>query len=321
MPDGVVTPDIYAGEGLASYLQRDDKEPRASLSLASPACREEIRRDRSGPLQAFVRDAFARQPGWVNVARIVACATQDPAYLSAVPEWLADERHPEARAACYATLSTWPGAGAVRSSAFGRVVRKQEGGWYVDRALISVLGYPSLTGEARDQLAPLLRAAEDRRAIGFDTLRAAVCVGNERWSPERARICGETSVGAEARWREDQARPRRWAIRLGATVPYAAAVAVAYAGRDSDLGLGVATGAGALAGASVGILLAGWAALSDADDDLVEVSMVLGTIVLGTLGGIAAHAAVDDSPNWRAPLTAGCLLVPLSMVWGSAHVW
>jgi hypothetical protein len=98
-------------------------------------------------------------------------------------------------------------------------------------------------------------------------------------------------------------------------------VAVAYAGRDADLGLGVATGAGALAGASLGVVLGAWAALADADEDFVEVSMLLGAVVLGTLGGLAAHAAVDDSPGWRAPLTAGALLVPLTIVWGSAHMW
>jgi hypothetical protein len=321
MPDGVVTPHVYADEGLTGYLQRDESEPRATLALASAACREEIRRDRSGRLPGFVRDALARQPGWVNVGRIVACATQDPAYLSAVPGWLADEGHAEARAACFATLGTWPGAESVRPSAFGRVVRDNERGSYVDRALLSVLGLPGAwSRETRDQLAPVLRAAEERQAVGFDSLRAAVCVGNERWSAQRAQICGDTSASSEARWREDRGRVQRWTIRLGATVPYAVAVAVAYAGRDSDVGLGVATGAGVLAGASIGILLGAWAALADSDDDLIEVGMVLGTVALGIAGGFAAHAAVDDSPNWRAPLTAGALLLPLTIVWGSTHV-
>jgi hypothetical protein len=321
MPDGVVTPHVYAGEGLTAYLQRDDSEPRASLALASPACREQIRRDRSGRLPGFVRDALARQPGWVNVGRVVACATQDPAYLSAVPAWLADEGHAEARAACFATLATWPGAESVRPSAYGRVVRNDEQGWYVDRALLSVLGLPGAwSREVRDQLAPVLRAAEERQAVGFDSLRAAVCAGDERRSAERARICGETSASSEARWREERRRRQGWAIRLGATIPYVAAVGIAYAGRDSDLGLGVATGAGVLAGASVGILLGAWAALADSDDDVIEVGMVLGTIALGIAGGFAAHAAVDDSPNWRAPLTAGALLLPLTIVWGSTQV-
>jgi hypothetical protein len=321
MPDGVVTPHVYVGDGLTSYLQRDDREPRATLALAS-ACREEIRRDPSGRLAGFVRDALARQSGWVNVGRIVACALQDPAYLSAVPEWLADERHPEARAACFATLATWPGAEAVRPSAFARAVREGDHGWYVDPALLSVLGRPNAwSSDARDQLAPVVRAAEQRHAVGFDSVRAAVCVANERWSAERAQICRETSARSEARWREDRGRVRRWTIRLGATVPYVAAVAVASAARDSDLGLGIATGAGALAGASVGVLLGAWAALADADPDFVEAGVVVGAVLLGTLGGFAAHAAVDDSPDWRAPLTGGALLVPLTIVWGSAHVW
>ena len=126
-------------------------------------------------------------------------------------------------------------------------------GWYVDRALLSVVGRPGDLGPAvRDQLVPVLRAAEERQAIGYDSLRAGVCVANERWSAARAQICGATSPSSEARWREDRQRVRRWWIRLGATVPYAGAVAVTYAGRDSDLGLGIATGAGALAGASAG---------------------------------------------------------------------
>lgn len=323
-PDGVVTPDIYAGEGLTDYLQRDDKEPRATLAVVSPACREEVRRGRAGPASELVREALARQPGWANVGRIVACATQDPAYLSAVPEWLADERHAEARAACFATLATWPGAEPIRPLAYAHVVRKDERGWYVDRALLSVLRHPNAWSRgARDDLAPALRAAAERRAVGFDTLRAAICadVDNERLSSERARVCAEAGRTSEARWREEQGRTQRWAIRLGATVPYAGAVALAYAGRDSDLGLAVATGAGALAGASLGILLGAWAALADADEDLVEVGMLLGTVALGTLGGFAAHAAVEDSPSWRAPVTAGALLVPLTIVWGSAHAW
>lgn len=321
-PDGVVTPNVYAGDGLAGYLQRDDKEPRATLALASAACRAEIRRDPSGRVAGFVRDALSRQPGWVNVGRLVACAVQDPAYLSAVPEWLADERHAEARAACFAALANWPGAEAVRPSAFARAVRPGELGWHVDPALLSVLGGPNAWSPvARDHLAPAVRAAKQRRAIGFERLRAAVCVDDDRRSVERAQTCRETSASSEARWREDRGRGVRWAIRLGALAPYGGAVAVAYAARNSDLGLGVATGAGALAGASLGVLLGAWAALADADEDFVEVSMLLGSVVLGTLGGVAAHAAVDDAPDWRAPLTAGALLVPLTIVWGSAHMW
>ena len=67
MPDGVVTPDIYVGEGLTDYLQRDDREPRATLAVTSAACREQIRRDPSGPVTELVRDALTRQPGWVKV--------------------------------------------------------------------------------------------------------------------------------------------------------------------------------------------------------------------------------------------------------------
>ena len=323
MPDGVVTPEVYAGEGLTGYLQREDKEPRATLAFASAACREEVRRDHSGRLPSFVRDALARpEPGWVNVGRVVACAVQDPAHLPDVPEWLADERHAEARAACFATLGTWSGGGAVRASAFGRAVRAGEDGWYVDRALLSVVGRPGDLGpDMRDRLVPVLRAAEERQAVGYDSLRAGVCVANEPWSAARGLICGAPNPSSEARWREDRQRVRRRWIRLGATVPYLGAVAVTYAQRDSDLGLGIATGAGALAGASVGVLLGAWAAMADADPDFVEVSMVVGAALLGTLGGIAAHAAVDDSPQWRAPLTAGALLIPLTIVWGSAHLW
>jgi hypothetical protein len=321
-PDGVVTPHVYAGEGLTSYLQRDDNEPRATLALASAACRDEVRRDPSGRLPRFVRDALARQPGWVNVGRVVACATRDPAYLSAVPEWLADDGHAEARAACFATLASWPGAESILPSAFGRVVRDDERGWHVDRALLSVIGLASASSrEVRDQLASALATAAEREAAGFDSLRAAVCVGNERWSAERTRICGETNATSEAGWREERKRTQGLTIRLAATVPYAAAVAVAYAGRDSDVGIGVATGAGVLAGASVGILLGAWAALADSDDDVIEVGMVLGTIALGIAGGFAAHAAVDDAPDWRAPLTAGALLLPLTIVWGSSSIW
>lgn len=323
MPDGVVTPEVYAGEGLTGYLQRDDKEPRATLALASAACRQEVRRDPASRLPRFVRDALASpEPGWVNVGRVVACAVQDPAHLSAVPAWLADERHAEARAACFATLGTWPGGGAVRASAFGRAVRGGDDGWYVDRALLSVVGRPpDLGADMRDQLVPVLRAAEERQAVGYDSLRAGVCVANERWSAARGLSCGDPGPTSEARWREDRQRVRRWSIRLGATAPYLGAVAVTYAQRDSDLGLGIATGAGALAGASVGVLLGAWAAMADADPDFIEVSMVVGAALLGTLGGIAAHAAVDDSPEWRAPLTAGALLIPLTIVWGSAHLW
>jgi hypothetical protein len=323
MPDGVLTPQIYVGDGLTGYLQRDDKEPRAILARASPACRAEIRREPAGRLASFVRDALARrEAGWVNVGRILACAFQDPAHLSAVPEWLAAEGYAEARAACFSTLGTWPGAEAVRSAAFARAVRNGEQGWYVDPALLSVVGQPDRLGpEARDQLAPVVRIAQQRRADGFDSLRAGVCVPNERWSAERAQMCGEASATAEARWREQREGGRRWAIRLGATVPYVGAVAAAYAARDSDLGLGIATGAGALAGASAGVLLGIWAAMADADPDFVEVSMVVGGVLLGTLGGIAAHAAVDDSPGWRAPLTGAALLVPLTIVWGSAGIW
>ena len=58
----------------------------------------------------------------MNVGRVVACAVQDPAYLSAVPEWLADERHAEARAACFATLRDLAGRGG------GPTVRLRAGG-------------------------------------------------------------------------------------------------------------------------------------------------------------------------------------------------
>ena len=323
VPGGVVTPNVYVGDGLTSYLQRDDKEPRASLALASAACREDVRRSPSGRLPALVRDVLARpEPGWVNAGRVVACATQDPAHLSAVPEWLGEERFPESRAACFATIATWPRAQAIRLSAFDWAVRMGADGWYVDPALLAVVGIPNELGpEMRDQLARALRAAEDKRAVGFGSLRAGVCISNERWSPERTQMCSKTSTTAEARWRDDENRGRTWAIRLGATVPYAGGVALAYAGRNSDVGLGIATGAGALAGASLGVLLGAWLAWADADDDFVEVAAISGALLLGTLGGIAAYAAVDDAPQWRVPVTAGALFIPLTIVWGSAHLW
>jgi hypothetical protein len=258
----------------------------------------------------------------VNVGRLVACAIQDPAYLSAVPAWVADEHHAESRAACFDALGTWPGAEAVRPAAFARAVRKGDAGFYVDPALLSVVARASAwRPDARDHLAVVVRTSEQRRAAGFESLRAAVCVADERSSAERVQICNETRASSEASWRADRGRTKRWVIRLGATVPYGGAVALAYTTRNADLGLGVATGAGALAGASLGVLLGAWAALADADEDFVEVSMLLGSVLLGTAGGFAAYAAVDESPNWRAPLTAGALLIPLTIVWGSAHMW
>ena len=158
------------------------------------------------PSELRARLARPSEPGWVNVGRVVACAVQDPAYLSAVPEWLADERHAEARAACFATLGTWPGAGRCarppsggRSARVRRLVRRS-------RAALGGRAPGRLGREMRDQLAPVLRAAEERQAVGYDSLRAGVCVANERWSAERAQICGAPSASSEARWREDRQR-------------------------------------------------------------------------------------------------------------------
>jgi hypothetical protein len=167
------------------------------------------------------------------------------------------------------------------------------------------------TPAARDQLVPILEAAAARHALGYEELRAAVCVPGEAASDARARACATLPVKSAEEWARLDRLERR--LVLGAsTVLYAGAVTAAFVASNSggSRSLATATGAadGALAGAMVGAITLIPLHLARCESNacalLIVGTEVGGMIAGGVLGGRWAH---DLGPAARGPLVAAGL--------------
>jgi len=100
---------------------------------------------------------------------------------------------------------------------------------------------------------------------------------------------------------------------VGATALVGGAIAGAYVERDTGVSRGIATGSGVLTGAGMGLALTGLAVAAGGgysrSGNTAGGLMLFGTVAGAFLGGVAAYA-LASSPDARAPVTAGGLVVP-----------
>ena len=280
----------------------------------SPACREQVHRGQAPALLSLVR-TWTGQTGAVDLGRSVACALQDDGSAKVLGAWLRDDESRRARSICLQSMATWPAAEPAWKPALDRAVRKVAGAYYVDPA-VQALAAEVPRADVRERLVPVLRAADDRHASGFEQLRRGVCVVDPEMSAARRQTCSDLVSRREADWR----RPRPSgdthpaATVIVASALYAGAVALTYAAREQDAGRGIATGAGAVGGATLGIAASGLVALgagthSRGSIDAVPALLLGGAIAGGVLGGIAAHSLAREPSN-RTAVTAVSLAVP-----------
>jgi hypothetical protein len=279
----------------------------ATIAPVTPACRAETRRGAAPAAVAAARALTEKsERGWVDSGRMVLCAMQDPGSTHQLEAWMGDGDHPGARAVCVAELATWPDVEQQRKTIFAGLARKTGVfTWEVDPAAVAAANVIG-GSELLEQLVPVLADAHRHHALGYDRLRAAVCVHDEGTSGNRARACSTLPVEAEHEWRRTGLRP--WLTRGALTVGYGGAVALTYATRDQEFSRGFATTAGVVGGFVTGVAavyLGGKAVNYDVNHPDVgfEALTIAAFIVGSVLGGIGAHT-LAASPGARAPVTA-----------------
>jgi hypothetical protein len=189
--------------------------------------------------------------------------------------------------------------------------------WEVKEAVIAAAKAPE-SPQVRDQLVPVLVAAHERNASGYDRLRAAVCTGCETMSADRVRACTTLPAGLEDGWRRRD-RIETWVVGGVVTAAYAGAIAATIIERDGDTGRGVATAAGVPIGTLTGIIAVAGAtrpvfassdekggSYSTGQKILAASVAVGGAIAGGVIGGWVAHS-LADSPGARVTVTAVAL--------------
>jgi hypothetical protein len=205
----------------------------------------------------------------------------------------------DVRAVCAGELATWPGAEPLRGPIIARAVRKRAFGWEIDPAIVAAANVVD-TPELNEQLMPVLAAAHERHALGYDRLRNAVCMDDAEMSAERARTCATLPAGAEDDWPQSE-RGARWLVKGAATAVFAGAVTAAFVERHDDSGRVVATAACVPVTATFGALALG--AVGPPHSTGATARMIGGAIAGGVLGGMAAYA-LAAKPGARAPMTA-----------------
>jgi len=311
-------PPGSACDGLSRYLASvpPDGVRGQEASLVSAGCRAEAEAGRAPDLQRLVR-GWAGEEQRQASGRAFLCALHDPVAAESLPRWLRDPHGP-GRPTCLAVAAAWAAARPAYDAAIAAGVYKQGSAWFVDGELVATATTPALV----ERLTPMLRAAAGQRASGFDNLHRLLCRDQTEASADRRAACAATASLKESAWRDEERRAddqRRYAPRsrlprvLVATAVYGGAIATAYATRDRDLGRGIAAGAGAVGGATLGVSLAGLAALhgnwSASDGEGVGMMVIAGALLGGTFGGWALHAAAGPA-DYRAPLTAAGLVIP-----------
>jgi hypothetical protein len=183
--------------------------------------------------------------------------------------------------------------------------------WRLSVGLVERAATGTPTG--RDGFVPLLEAAHARQAVGYDALRAAVCVPDEAASADRARACARLPVEAEEGWRRIDHVERRLFL-AAATAVYAGVATASFVNRN-DGGvrqLATVTGAadGVLVGALAGALVqAPFHAKGSCQSNAcvaVSVTVGLGSMIAG--GVIMGRWAHDLGPAARGPLVAAGLV-------------
>jgi len=314
--DGRPPPGAACG-GLARYLAvlPPSGAGGQEAALVSTGCRAEAEGGHAPDLQRLVR-GWARDEQRQGTGRALMCALHDP-LATEWPRWFRDPNDP-GRATCLAVAATWPAAQPAYAAAIAAGVYKREKAWWVDEALVASASTPALI----ERLTPMLPAAAAQRAYGFDNLHRRLCRDQTQASADRRHACAATASLKESAWRDEEHRaeeerrnrPRsRLPRALIATALYGGAIATAYATRDQDVARGIATGAGILGGATLGVTLAGLAALqgnwSAKEGEGAAMMIIGGALLGGTVGGWGFHAAAR-APDHRAPLTAAGLFLP-----------
>jgi len=294
--------------------------PPTYLSRVTPACLAETRRA-AAPEAAAAARAWAQrsEPGWIDRGRALLCAMQDPASLGEVAGWMAVPGHAVAPAVCASALATWPGAESVRGAVFEQAVRKRPasfGRWEIAAAFVAA-AHAMGTPELREQMVPVLVAANVHHAIGYDRLRDAVCPDDGTMSEARRSACVTLPAEGEDGWRRDE-EPRKAVAKGIMTAVFAGAVTAAFVERNHDAGRAIATGSGAPMGAMIGAVVLGVAVGAATGSDpirraespgvkaLIQGGFLVGALAGGVAGGLVAHA-LAASPAARGPVTAVAL--------------
>ena len=284
--------------------------PMAYARRVTPACRAEARADTPAAAAALeAARAWTRRPelGWADRGRIIRCSLPDLTAFSHLRDWMDQPFLPEARAVCASALATWPEAETVRGQLFARALRRNQGSmpdWKVDEAVVAaanVLGSPEL----REQLVPVLVAAQAHRALGYDRLRDALCTDDGTMSSDRRQACWSSPAGAEEEWHRTM-RPWQWLARAGVTAAYGGIVAMSYVNRNHPDDRQMSTLSGVVGGVMVAeaVLFSATAYRRTQDDSFEFAGRFLGSALAGAvIGGVTFHA-LGRSPDARAPLTA-----------------
>jgi hypothetical protein len=296
--------------------------PPGYLARVTPACRAETRRA-AAPEAAAVARAWTQraEPGWIDRGRALLCTMQDPGSLGQVAGWVAVPGHAVAPAVCADALATWPGAESVRGPIFEQAVRRRPaslfGRWEIAAAFVAAANAMG-TPELREQMVPVLVAANVHHAIGYDRLREAVCRDDGTMSGARRSACLTLPAEGEDGWRRDE-EPRRAVAKGVMTAVFAGAVTAAVVERNHEAGRAIATGSGAPLGAVIGAVVLGatvGAAVSAATGSdpirrpeppgvkaLIQGGFLVGALAGGVAGGLVAHS-LAASPAARGPVTA-----------------
>jgi hypothetical protein len=304
-PAGVREPGYRAWEGRLERILQSTYDnsvvPRAFTTRVSAECRAEARVGGARQAVAAARSVTQRpEPGWVERGRILLCTMQDPASLAEVDGWIADRHLAAAQAVCASELATWPGAESVRGRVFAGALQRQTFGWQIDPALVAAantLGTPEL----REALVPVLASAHERRAVGYDRLRDAVCADDAEMSEERGRACSSLPAEVEDEWPQS-GRGARWLAKGAATAVFAGAVTAAAIERNQPASLGIAAAAGVPLGALLGSAPTGRDRRGKPTAGARTLAIV-GPVFGGVFGGLLT-TAVAARPAARAPVTA-----------------
>jgi hypothetical protein len=248
-----------------------------------------------------------------ELGRTFTCAFSEGVPPPEIADWMTSQELPLARATCLTQLPRWPGGEAAFAAALENAVRlAPNGGWEIDPALLAAV-QATEAPDLRGRLGPTLRAAQARRAHGYDTLRAAACPKGAADPPELRSACAAASRSSEKSWMADHDRGGAVAAVVAATAIVGGTVAAAHAWRNDGFGRGIATGAGVVggmtAGAGLGSLIVLRSHPSKSEGETIAALILGGALAGGILGGVAAYHLAEE-PDARLPVAVAGLALP-----------
>jgi hypothetical protein len=287
---------------------------RAWIGLVDPTCKLEYQQGRAPALANRLHEwAVSSNLGQRVPARILACTLHDAGALENLHAWLHDERSLAARAACFDRLLEWPEAVSIRQRALAYAVRGT-GNKHVDPAVLFVSSQDD-SPIVLDRLTPVLNAAAEKHAAGFDRLYANLCRDRSgAAAPQRTNACESLHDEHEANW---TGYGKAIVTSVVATTLVAGAITTAYLARHSEGSRAIATSSGIvgglLIGGAIGVGLQGHDRSGAGSAALLWTGVLAGSIG----GGVAAYFA-SRSPGARAPTTGVALALPYIVTLGVA---